>query len=385
MLKPDYKGGSIVNLMAGIAARFGHSTGYRELAALPTELLCNYRNVVLIVLDGLGYEYLINRGEESFLRRQLRAKLTSVFPTTTASCIATFATGVAPNQHGITGWFTHLSELGAVSKILFAEPRFGALKFRKAGIKFKKLLLAGPVFDRLKTKCFVITPQAIARGDFSRAASGRAKVIPYKTLNGFLGGIKKALKTRPATKFISAYWPDIDHLCHHQGIEHAKTARHFRELDRRLERLAAWARGTNTIFLIAADHGLIETPRGQCIELKDHPRLAECLTLPLCGEPRLAYCYVRPDKVAQFKRYVRNRLKKYCDLATREELIRQGFYGKGKPDPRFETRVGDFILIMKPGWCIKDFLPGEERVFLKANHGGLSAAEMYVPLAVVGC
>jgi len=46
----------------------------------------------------------------------------------------------------------------------------------------------------------------------------------------------------------------------------------------------------------------------------DHPDLEKTLVLPLCGEPRVAYCYVHPDKTGQFERYVRNELsaQRYC-------------------------------------------------------------------------
>ncbi|HTY07750.1 MAG TPA: alkaline phosphatase family protein [Candidatus Edwardsbacteria bacterium] len=381
MVKPDYGGGGIVNLMASIAARFGHRTGHPQLRALPARSLRDHRTVVLIVLDGLGYDYLTTRGRGSFLLGHLRARMTSVFPSTTASCVTTFATGATPSQHGVTGWFTHLPELGTVSKILFAQPRYGGSTFSAAGIDFADLVYASPLFDHLDAASFTITPFS---GDFNRVTRGRARPILYRDLDGFIRGIKAALRDRHREKFISAYWPDIDHLCHHHGIDHPRTAAHFRDLDRRLERLIAGARGSGALFLITADHGLIATPRSQCVELKRHPGLAQCLTLPLCGEPRLAYCYVRPDMTARFKRYVRTRLGHCCDLRTRAQLIGQGWYGPGRADPRLTGRIGDFILVMKPGWCIKDFLPNEDEVFLKANHGGVTPREMSVPLIVAG-
>lgn len=383
MLKPDYRGGGIVNLMASIAGRFGCRTGYPELRGLTSASLRRYRTVVLVVLDGLGYEYLVARGEGSFLGRHLRTRMTSGFPTTTSSCVATFATGVAAERHGITGWFTHLPELGVVSTILFAQPRLGGLTFGTSGVDFKDLMLAGPLFDRLRAESIVITERPIAESDFSKANRGNAKILPYSNLGGFTNRIASAVKSAHGPTFISAYWPEIDHLCHHQGVGHAAVSRHFQEIDRAIERLAARISGNGAMLLVTADHGLIDTPRDRFIDLKGHPALAECLTLPLCGEPRLAYCYVRPDKAAQFKRYVRARLRHCCDLRTRAQLVSQGYYGIGKADPRFEGRIGDFILVMKPGWCIKDFLPNEEPYFLKANHGGVTAAEMYVPLVVV--
>lgn len=383
MLRHDYRGGGIVNLMASIAGRFGCRTGYPQLRALPAAVLRRHRTVVLIVLDGLGYRYLTARGAGSFLRRHLKARLTSGFPTTTSSCVATFATGVAAERHGITGWFTHLPELGTVSTILLARPRVGAPAFGSVGIDFRDILLTGPLFDRLDAESVVITQRSIAYGDYSTANHGCAKVLSYAVLGGFIQRIASAVGSARGATFVSAYWPEIDHLCHHRGVGHADVSQHFGELDRAMERLSARLAGTGAVLLITADHGLVDTPPERFIDLADNPQLAECLTLPLCGEPRLAYCYVRPDKVVQFKRYVRNRLRHCCDLRSRGQMVRQGYYGNGKADPRFAGRIGDFILVMKPGWCLKDFLPNEKRFHLKANHGGVTADEMYVPLIVV--
>ncbi|MRR10706.1 phosphodiesterase [bacterium] len=350
---------------------------------MPAAALRRHRTVVLVVLDGLGYQYLAARGSGGFLHRRLRARLTSGFPTTTSSSVATFATGVAADRHGITGWFTHLPELGVVSTILMARPRVGGPPFSRSGVDFTGLVLAGPLYDRLRATSIVITQRSIAYGDFSAANSGSATVRTYSTLGGFIDRIVSAVRSGRGDTFISAYWPGFDHLCHHRGIGHALVTRHFRELDRAMAGLASRLAATGAVLLVTADHGLVDTPRDRLIDLADHPPLAACLTLPLCGEPRLAYCYVRPDMLQQFKRYVRDRLGQCCDLRTRAQLVRQGYYGAGQADPRFAGRIGDFILVMKPGWCIKDFLPNEARFFLKANHGGVTADEMYVPLVVV--
>jgi hypothetical protein len=48
-------------------------------------------------------------------------------------------------------------------------------------------------------------------------------------------------------------------------------------------------------------------------------------------------------------------------------------------------RIGDYILIMKGNYVIKDRLLGETMHFLKANHGGMSGKEMFVPLITVSC
>ena len=47
--------------------------------------------------------------------------LTSTSPTcttATATAITTFMTGLAPQQHGLTGWHVYLKELGCVTAVL---------------------------------------------------------------------------------------------------------------------------------------------------------------------------------------------------------------------------------------------------------------------------
>jgi hypothetical protein len=377
---PDYNGGSIVNLMASIAGRFGHKTGYAQLRKLPATALKPYKKIILLVLDGLGYHFLQKHGENSWLKENLYARMTSVFPSTTASSIASFATGLPPDRHAITGWFVHLKELGVVSKILFCEPRFGGCKFSGAGLDPQNLIGGRPLFDKLKAESFIVTPGFIAEGPFSKASRGRADPIPYEGLAGLFSGMKKALNKSKGETFISAYWPEIDHLCHLYGTDSPEAKAHFHKLDKKSAAFWQSVKSDDVLFLVTADHGLIDTPSQKVIELKDHPGLNQCLALPLCGEPRVVYCYVHPDKVAQFKRYISSYLGKACKIYSRSQMIKQGFYGPGPADPRLAERIGDFVLIMEDGWCLKDFLLGEEKIFLKANHGGTTFREMLVPL-----
>jgi hypothetical protein len=51
--------------------------------------------------------------------------MTSVFPSTTASAITAFMTGLAPAQHGLTGWHMHLDEIDQTLAILPLTPRDG--------------------------------------------------------------------------------------------------------------------------------------------------------------------------------------------------------------------------------------------------------------------
>lgn len=383
-IRPDYLGGGIVNLMASIAARFGHRTGHRKLGILPDLMLWRYKKIVLIVLDGLGWSFLDQQGPGGFLARGLAGRMTSVFPSTTASAVTTFATGVPPIEHGVTGWFTHLRELGSVAKILFSRPRHGGAGYGESGADLSQLIKAPPIFGKLRADCYVVTPAEIARSEFAVATSSGAVCLGYQSLTGFCLGIRRALESAEGPCYVSAYWPQLDEICHSHGAGSRQARDHFLELDAALERLCGRFSGSGVLFLVTADHGLADTPPGRFIDLGRHPRLAQCLSLPLCGEPRLAYCYTHPDRAAFLRNYVRTRLSRACRLYDRRYLLERGYYGPGKPKPWFHHRVGDYVLAMRDGWTIRDFLPNEERLMLAAGHGGMTPEEMLVPLITAG-
>ena len=70
--------------------------------------------VVLLLIDGLGERFLDTLGHGSALQKARRGSLSSVCPSTTASAITTLATGVAPVEHGLNGWFIHDRRFGGV-------------------------------------------------------------------------------------------------------------------------------------------------------------------------------------------------------------------------------------------------------------------------------
>jgi len=57
-------------------------------------------------------------------------------------------------------------------------------------------------------------------------------------------------------------------------------------------------------------------------------------------------------------------------------------FGLGEPHPRLEERVGDYTLLMRGSQVIRDWLPQEKPHRQIGVHGGLSAAELQVPLCV---
>ncbi len=380
---PDYHGGSIVNLMSSLIQGLGGTvTQYKPLACLPPEEIRAYRRVVLIVVDGLGDDFLTTVAPNYCLASLRRGHLTSVFPSTTTSAVTTFLTGLAPQQHGLTGWFMYFRELGAVLSALPGKPRYGGLPLGKAGVDVEQFYGHRPVFDLIPADCRVLTPRMIAHSDFNLAHLGRAMLVPHDGLDDFFGLLAENRPSPPRREFVYAYWSELDHIAHEAGSRSDAAIEHLHRWDAAFEKWLGSLAGSGTLVMVTADHGFIDTDEARTVHLDDHPELAGCLRLPLCGEPRAAYCHVKPDRAGDFERYANQVLPHALSCHRSADLIDQGWFGFGQEHPELRNRVGDYTLVMRDAFVIRDRLPGERPLRQRGVHGGISREEMRVPLAI---
>lgn len=382
---PNYRNGSIVNLMASILESYGVESQYSPLSLLPPAELAKSRNVVLMVLDGLGYEYLRKYGRGTILYEKLRGKITSVFPSTTASCGTTFNTGVAPQQHAITGWFMYLKEIGAISTIIPFTPRYAGTdrnaSFIVQKIKPKRIFHQKSVFEKIKTRSYMVAGKSIVNSIYTSAHAGKAKRVGCRDIPDFFNKLKRVL-ARKGKKFVYAYWPDIDSLSHKYGTTDGRVKKRLMQLDKKFRSLYR-SLDEGTTVIITADHGLIDTKPSARVLLKNHPGLESSLSMPLSGECRAAYCYVHPSRRSRFEKYVRGRLKNRCWLYPSEKLVRNGYFGLFSAHEKLRDRIGDYVLVMKQNYVIEDFVYGEKEKHNIGVHGGISKEEMWVPLMVL--
>lgn len=380
---PDYHGGSIVNLMSTLATACGGAGAYAPLHGLDAARLAAKRNLVLLLVDGLGYHYLRHNCPDSLFCRHLEQRLTSVFPATTATAITTVMTGLAPQQHGLTGWHMYFSELDTVAAVLPFRTRAGDESLTRLGANAATLFDHASLYDGLKVAAHVVAPHAIVNSEFNRAHSGRALRHGYGGLAELFQIIVRLLATGSSRKFIYAYYSEIDALAHTRGIASPAVAAEFARLDAAFRDFAARIAGSDTTVIATADHGFIDSPPDCLVELDQHPELAAMLARPLCGERRVAYCYVRPERRADFERYIAAHLGERATLRRSADLVAQNWFGPGAPHARLAARVGDYTLIMNDRFTIKDWLPDEKRHVHIGVHGGLSDDEMHVPLIVL--
>ncbi|PIE33436.1 hypothetical protein CSA56_11555 [candidate division KSB3 bacterium] len=382
---PNYHDGSLVNLMSSLLHAFGAKSEYAPLPLLPPSELADTTNVVLLVLDGFGYEFLQRQEPNSLFHKHLKGKITSVFPSTTASCVTTFHTGLAPQQHAVTGWFMFLKEVGSIVTTLLFRPRCcpASLRGEKGAVRPDMLYGTNDIARQINRKSCSVYHEKIVKAEYNKAINSYPKHLPFVTFLGCLEQIRRKIVSDRGKKYIFAYWDSIDSLSHHYGTTSREVIYHYYELEEQLKALIRELQGTDTTLIITADHGLIDTEASTTIRVEQHPELRETLTMPLCGEARAPFCYVRPSKAAQFERYVQQHFSGICDLYSYEELIHKSWFGLFEPDLRLFDRIGDYVMVMRENYVLDDSLLGEECKNYIGRHGGLSKEEMFVPLIVI--
>lgn len=379
---PNYRDGNLVNLIASIIRARGGKARHATLAALPQDELEAARNLVFFLVDGLGYNYLADVGRGGALYDHLAGQLTSVYPSTTAAAITTSFTGLTPAEHGLTGWHCWFPEAEVLAAPLPFRRRGDERPLDELGIKPAQLFDAVPIANAIDARMIVVTQSRIVESEYSRYFGGRAERHGYDGLLGLVNLVEAAVRSGTDRKYIYAYYPDFDTVSHQHGVESAQAASRLRAIDAAFAELLKRLSGTDTVIIVTADHGFVDTKHHEALEIRNYPGLVELLRLPLSGEPRVAFCHVAHGETGKFIERARALLGDCAEVRLSAELDTEGWFGDGAPHPRLAERIGDVTLMMRGRCTIKDHMPGEKRHLLIGNHGGASADEMLIPLVL---
>ena len=182
----------------------------------------------------------------------------------------------------------------------------------------------------------MLHPANLCGTPFTAAHDGNATVRPFNSLGEMSALIGRLAREREPS-YCYAYWPMLDSLSHKHGWASAMAGEHLREVDRVVETCARTLSGTGTVLLVCADHGFVDTRADTRLSLEDYPDIAETLDRPLCGEPRLAYCYVKNGAGPEFEDAVSQQLGHVLDVLPSEQLLEEGCWAKGQPIRRSAT------------------------------------------------
>jgi hypothetical protein len=376
---PDFGNGGIFGLARNLACWLRHEASPPEQSGLRLE---GNGPVVLLVIDGLGDAFLQRHGQGSTILRYRQRRLTSVFPSTTASAVTTLLTGLSPARHGLTGWFMHDRRFGGVIAPLPLYRR-GAGALLSPALT-PRLFPYDGMFRRSKVAATMISPQDIAWSPFSRRHGRGAELRGYSRPDAFVPAILEAAsQPGSARRFIHAYYPRFDAICHHYGAHSAKAISEFARIDSFFDQLLKGLAGRGASVILTADHGFIDAPERRHLRLHQLPKLKAMLDSPLAGERRVVFCRVRPGAEPDFEALAREQLRGRAVVQPSARLVEAGFFGPGAVNPRLAERCGTHVLLMEAGWTLSDRMPRERLHRMVGVHGGLSADEMWVPLVHV--
>ncbi|HSD39390.1 MAG TPA: alkaline phosphatase family protein [Rhodocyclaceae bacterium] len=386
LVLPDYSGGGLFNLAVSLARVCGADVpaDYRDLmlgggVAASSRWAAN-DTLVFFLIDGLGDGFLSrNRDIAPNLWRERVQSLTSVFPSTTATAITTLMTAQPASVHGLLGWYVRDEETDSIVAPLPMRHRSGVSIDDVALLE--RLLQTAPMLQTAKRESRVVTLSDLANGPYSRHHRRQAPVHSYETLDSLAWSVFRAEREMRATprkqRFIYAYSPLLDATGHDFGMESQQS----RDVLARLDEVYAQMRRLlpETQFVVSADHGFIDNPPEKQIVLSDHADLYAMLRGPLTGERRAAYCHVKAEYQTVFGLQITERFGDRLHAMPAALAFDAGLFGPGSAAEAV-LRGGDWLLIPRDDWTVLDRVEGEKSHTMLGVHGGLSAAEMTVPL-----
>lgn len=336
--------------------------------------------LIFILVDGLGDAFLQRFGQGSRLLANRQRRITSVFPSTTASAVTTVLSGIAPAEHGLTGWYIRDRRFGGVLAPLPMTLRAGG----PVGglLAAQRLFPYHTLFERRRRASVMVSPRHIAWSAFSRHHCRGARICAYEGLAGMVEAVEVAVAALSAAGggYVHAYYPDFDGLSHECGAESDAVVAEFWRIDAAMGRLAERLAAHGAEMLVSADHGFIDSPDARQVRLADYPDVVAMLAGPLFGERRAAFADVREGAEPEFAAFAHEVLDEKAVLVRSVDMLERGFFGYGARHRRLGERIGTHALLMEPGWTIWDQIPGEQPRPMIGVHGGLSPQEMWIPL-----
>ena len=318
-----------------------------------------YENTIIIILDGMGKNILNNFNKlypDNFLNKHYLRDVYSIYPSTTAAATTSIISGLCPIETGWTGWQNYFREINA-NVILFTGNNY--YTGEKEYIDSRKLLPYKPYYDDIKVKGSIVEP------DFSNKK--------YK----FSDTLKRSLKLlKEGYKTMYLYDETPDRELHMLGTNNKII---YEKLNEYSKSLSVWYNRipNNTLVVISADHGHKDVVN---LSLYLDDVLNSYLKRLPSNDSRCVSFSVYDNLKDSFVCYFNKMYGKYYKLFTKDEIIKNNYFGYGKTQERIDDFLSDFVAFAT---CNLKFCFHEDDMFQKSSHAGITEEEMIVPLIVL--
>jgi predicted AlkP superfamily pyrophosphatase or phosphodiesterase len=405
-IQPQYGGHSFADLPATIQYWL---TGQGAPALAPDvlgEFTGKYDLVISLFIDSLGWE-LINRytDENPFFRElQTRgrvAKITSQFPSTTAAHVTCIHTGLVVGQSGVYEWQYYEPQLDAViTPLLFSfagTTRRDTL--RPTGIDPHTLYPDHNIYQDMAkygVNSYIFGWEPFTPSTYSAAVMRGTRMRPFQPLTEGLLNLAEHARNVNTPAYLYFYYGEIDTMCHLHGPDSIQARAQIETFAHAMERwFMPYVRDLNkrALLIMYADHGHMSVSPQNTRYLNTHRELKPIVqmmktdrqgnVLVPAGSPRDPFLYIRDECLDEAHALLSRELNGYADVVKTEELIQAGYFGINPVSDTLRGRLGNLTILPHPNNCVWWY--EEDRFVQKyqGHHGGLTAREMEIPLAML--
>ena len=369
---PLYDETSLTALLPGVAASMGVDLG------LPAVALPAARRCCVVLIDGLGLQLLQEASASApFLAGLLAAggSMTAGCPSTTATSLGSFGTGLPPGRHGLMGYEVMDPERGVLLNELRWDPGTDPLAWQPHRTAFQRLS------DHEVRVTQVANPEFAGSGLTAATLRG-GDFVGLKRLPARIDAALRLL-AQPGPALVYLYWGEVDAAGHQYGPYSAQWRTALRKVDRELARLARRL-APDTLLVVTADHGMVDVPHAGRLDLADRPELSKGIAV-VGGEARFVQLYCGPDAspgdVSAVAARLSDALGDRAWVRTRQQATADGWFGP--VEERVAPRIGDVLVAGRGDFALIDSRTARPQVLaLIGQHGSLTPAEQFVPLLV---
>ena len=376
---PNYNH-SILNLTTSILKYYNVKTNYNLLETLDEKLKeKKYKNIVLIILDGMGEHILNNISKEGYFNKNKIDIVTSVYPSTTTAALTTYYSGKPPYETGWIAWSQYFKEYGRVIDMFSHKESYLGEQIKNP---LKDVFIENMEYESIFEQIEKANPNIKAFEIEPEYAQRRAKRhIVANNIDELMFSIKDTCSI-DGEKFIFAYSDNPDGILHKYGTDSEEAKEFILKAEKQIKNLREEL-SEDTLIIISADHGHKNIEKSYSIT--DFPELLECLIIPPSLESRVLSFWVKEEMKEIFEQKFNKIFEKDFWLMTKEEFLNEyKFLGEGNKHKKIDDFIGNYIALSVGGSMIRiETFLAEGKPIRKSTHCGLSKEEMEVPVIVM--
>lgn len=379
ILMPNYNH-CILNLITSILKNYEVETKYNTLEKIDKLLEKQYRNVVLVILDGMGENILKNISPNGIFSKNKIDEITSVYPSTTTAAMTTYYSGKPPIETGWIAWSQYFKEYGRNIDVLPERDSYTGEKLKVKNQKISDIIGYKTVYEQIKEKNSNIETYEIMP---SYCEKKTKLTMTANTVEEMCESIVTLCKNTQ-NKFVIAYNDNPDGIIHKNGCYSEETKKFILQAEQEFEKMLQKLKCTNTLIILSADHGHQDI--NETIDILELKEIQECLIMPPTLESRMIGFFVKYNKRKEFENIFNKLFQDKYILYSKEDLLKSNLLGYGNRHKKIEDFIGDYIAIAVSDvrinigtYLSREMKHPDEK---KSTHCGLTKNEMEVPLIV---